>query len=412
MESLTAANTHFSLDLFTKISSSNKGNVIFSPFSLSSALAMVYLGARGDTAAQMAQVLHSTKAEKPKSDHGMRQQTQKPQLPVGMKTGTHHFHKAEEDVHIGFSQLLSLLNKPGAPYSLSIANRLFGEQSYQFVEKFLTDSKKHYQAELEPVNFRSGAEAARVNINTWVEKQTNEKIKNLLAPGTIDHLTRLVLVNAIYFMGNWQKKFRPANTRETGFKINKYQSVPVMMMGQTSNFGLINIPEAKCQVLEMPYVGYELSMLIMLPNEVNGLEELEQKLTYENFTEWTRPNRMHIQEVTVSLPKFKLEETYDMNQVLSSVGMVDAFDELKCDFSGMSPDSDLVLSKVVHKAFVEVNEEGTEAAAATAAFMVVGCCASLNRPLMFTADHPFLFFIRHNPTKSILFYGRFCSPKA
>ncbi|XP_048832357.1 serpin B6-like isoform X4 [Brienomyrus brachyistius] len=347
---------------------------------LSSALATVYLGARGDTAAQMAQTLH--------------------------------FHKAEEDVHIGFSQLLSLLNKPGAPYSLSIANRLYGEQSYQFDEKFLTDCKRHYKAELEPVNFQSGAEAARVNINTWVEKQTNEKIKNLLAPGTIDHLTRLVLVNAIYFMGNWQKKFRPANTRETGFKINKYQSVPVMMMGQTSNFGLINIPEAKCQVLEMPYVGYELSMLIMLPNEVNGLEELEQKLTYENFTEWTRPNRMHIQEVTVSLPKFKLEETYDMNQVLSSVGMVDAFDELKCDFSGMSPDSDLVLSKVVHKAFVEVNEEGTEAAAATAAFMVVGCCASLNRPLMFTADHPFLFFIRHNPTKSILFYGRFCSPKA
>ncbi|XP_048832360.1 serpin B6-like isoform X7 [Brienomyrus brachyistius] len=375
MESLTAANTHFSLDLFTKISSSNKGNVIFSPFSLSSALAMVYLGARGDTAAQMAQ--------------------------------THHFHKAEEDVHIGFSQLLSLLNKPGAPYSLSIANRLFGEQSYQFVEKFLTDSKKHYQAELEPVNFRSGAEAARVNINTWVEKQTNAKIKNLLTPGMLDHLTRLVLVNAIYFKGNWQKKFDPANTREMPFKTNKNDSVPVMMMEKKAKFGFTFIPEAKCQVLEMPYVDDELSMLIMLPNEVNGLEELEQKLTYENFTEWTRPNMMRIQEVIVSLPKFKLEETYDMNQVLSSMGMVDAFDELKCDFSGMSPDNDLVLSKVVHKAFVEVNEEGTEAAAATAAIMMLRCAMI---PARFTADHPFLFFIRHNPTKSILFYGRFSSP--
>nr|XP_023689326.1 serpin B6-like isoform X1 [Paramormyrops kingsleyae]XP_023689327.1 serpin B6-like isoform X1 [Paramormyrops kingsleyae] len=410
MESLTAANTRFSLDLFTKISSGNEGNVIFSPFSLSSALAMVYLGARGDTAAQMAQVLHSTKAGKPKSDHGMLQQKQKSQLPVGMKTGTHHFHKAEEDVHVGFSQLLSMLNKPGAPYSLSIANRLYGDESYQFVEKFLTDSKKHYKAELEPVNFQSDAEAARVNINTWVEKQTNAKIKNLLTPGMLDPLTRLVLVNAIYFKGNWQKKFDPANTREMPFKMNKNHSVSVMMMEKKAKFGFTFIPEAKCQVLEMPYVDEELSMLIMLPNEVNGLEELEQKLTYENFTDWTRPNMMHVQEVIVCLPKFKLEETYDMKQVLSSMGIVDAFDEQKCDFSGMSPDNDLVLSKVVHKAFVEVNEEGTEAAAATAAIMMLRCAAMI--PPRFIADHPFLFFIRHNPTKSILFYGRFCSPKA
>nr|XP_023689307.1 serpin B6-like [Paramormyrops kingsleyae] len=387
MESLTAANTRFSLDLFTKISSGNKDNVIFSPFSLSSALAMVYLGARGDTAAQMAQTLH--------------------------------FHKAEEDVHVGFSQLLSLLNKPGAPYSLSIANRLFGDESYQFVEKFLTDSNRHYKGELEPVNFQSDVEAARVNINTWVEKQTNEKIKNLLTPGMLDPSTRLVLVNAIYFKGNWQRRFDPAKTREMPFKINKFllwkKSVPVMMMCQKDGFGLSDIPEAKCKVLEMPYVDNELSMLsmlIMLPNEVNGLEELEQKLTYENFTDWTRPNRMRFQEVIVKLPKFKLEETYDMKQVLSSMGMVDAFDEQKCDFSGMSPDNDLLLSKVVHKAFVEVNEESTEAAAATAGLF--RCTRSIimfkPRPLIFTADHPFLFFIRHNPTKSILFYGRFCSP--
>nr|XP_023689312.1 leukocyte elastase inhibitor-like [Paramormyrops kingsleyae]XP_023689313.1 leukocyte elastase inhibitor-like [Paramormyrops kingsleyae]XP_023689314.1 leukocyte elastase inhibitor-like [Paramormyrops kingsleyae] len=261
MESLTAANTRFSLDLFTKISSGNKDNVIFSPFSLSSALAMVYLGARGDTAAQMAQTLH--------------------------------FHKAEEDVHVGFSQLLSLLNKPGAPYSLSIANRLFGDESYQFVEKFLTDSNRHYKGELEPVNFRSDAEAARVNINTWVEKQTNEKIKNLLTPGMLDPSTRLVLVNAIYFKGNWQRRFDPAKTREMPFKINKFllwkKSVPVMMMCQKDGFGLSDIPEAKCKVLEMPYVDNELSMLsmlIMLPNEVNGLEEvgLNDRSCYEKVS--------------------------------------------------------------------------------------------------------------------------------
>ncbi|XP_036377494.1 leukocyte elastase inhibitor-like isoform X2 [Megalops cyprinoides] len=380
MELLSAANTSFSLDLFKKISDDNKSsNVFYSPLSISSALAMVYLGARGNTATQMSQTLH--------------------------------FHKAGDDIHAGFSKLIADLNKEGAPYALSMANRLYGEQSYTFVEKFIEDTKKHYRAELEAVDFIANAEAARVNINTWVEKQTQDKIKNLLPEGILDSLTRLVLVNAIYFKGNWEKKFNETSTKEMPFRLNKNESKPVQMMHQKSKFPLTFIPEANCQILELPYVGKDLSMLIILPNEIEddstGLQKLERELTYENLVEWTRPDMMDSVEVTVGLPRFRLEETYNLKKILTSLGMEDAFDVGKSDFSGMSPSNELVLSQVVHKSFVEVNEEGTEAAAATAAIMMMRCAMI---PARFIADHPFLFFIRHNPSLNILFYGRFCSP--
>lgn len=381
MESLAAANANFSLELFKKITETNKAaNVFYSPLSISSALAMVYLGAKGNTATQMHESLN--------------------------------LNKSEGDIHVGFSKLFAELNKEGAPYALSLANRLYGEQSYQFVEKFLADTKKHYLAELETVDFRKNAEAARVNINKWVEQKTQEKIKDLLAEGVLNEDTRLVLVNAIYFKGNWERQFDSADTREVPFRLNKNETKPVQMMHQKAKFPFTYIPEVTCQILELPYVGKDLSMLIMLPNEMEdnttGLEKLEKTLTYENFTEWTRPDMMDTVEVQVGLPKFKLEETYDLKQVLVSMGMVDAFDNNKSDFSGMSPNDDLVLSKVVHKSFVEVNEEGTEAAAATAAIMMMRC--AMLRPERFVADHPFLFFIRHNPTMSVLFYGRYSSP--
>uniref|UniRef100_A0A8C9RNW4 Leukocyte elastase inhibitor n=1 Tax=Scleropages formosus TaxID=113540 RepID=A0A8C9RNW4_SCLFO len=379
MDPLSAANIHFALDLFKKISEQNqRTNVFFSPFSISSAMAMMLLGAQGDTTAQMSQALH--------------------------------FSQVKDNIHDGFNKLFSELNKPEAPYALNIANRLYGEKSYGFDEKFLADTKKHYQAELEPLDFRFNAEAARVNINTWVEKQTQGKIKNLLANGVVDSLTTLVLVNAIYFKGNWEKKFKESATREQPFKLNKNDTKPVKMMYQKSKFNFTFIPEVQCQILELPYIGNELSMLIMLPSvmedDSTGLEKLEQQLTYDNLMEWTRPDMMEYVTVNVGLPRFKMEDSYNMKETLSGMGMVKAFDG--GDFSGMSPRNDLLLSEVVHKAFVEVNEEGTEAAAATAAVMIMRCAPL--PPTSFIADHPFLFLIRHNPSKSILFYGRFCSP--
>ncbi|KAF4095477.1 serpin peptidase inhibitor, clade B (ovalbumin), member 1, like 3 isoform X2 [Onychostoma macrolepis] len=380
MEHLSAAHTRFSLSLFQKISEGNaSANVFYSPLSISAALSMLSLGAGGNTASQMSRTLH--------------------------------FPEAEGEIHAGFTKLLSEINRAGAPYALSLASRLYGEQSYSFIEKFLSDTKTLYEAELETVDFISNADAARLNINTWVEKQTQEKIKDLLAEGDVDSLTRLVLVNAIYFKGSWERKFTEEHTREQQFKINKNESKPVQMMFQKAKFPLVFIPDMNCQILELPYAGKDLSMLIMLPNamedDTTGLQKLESALTYENFVEWTRPDMMDLLEVEVSLPRFRMEETYDMKALLVGLGMVDAFDSQRADFSGLSPNNDLVLSKVVHKSFVEVNEEGTEAAAATGAIMMMRC---LMRPERFHADHPFLFFIRHNPSKSVLFYGRVCSP--
>lgn len=377
---LSKANSAFSLSLLKELSNKDKtGNIFFSPFSISSALAMVMLGASGNTATQMSECLKTK--------------------------------DCQDDVHSSFAQLLSVLNKSDAPYSLSVANRLYGEQSYQFVEDFLGKTKKHYNAELEAVDFIKSYDAARLNINSWVEKTTQGKIKDLLAEGVLDSMTRLVLVNAIYFKGFWNKQFKKDQTQDAQFRINKNDTKPVKMMYQKSKFPLTFIHEVNCQIIELPYKGNELSMVVFLPQNIEdgttGLEKLEKELTFEKFVEWTNPNMMDEIEVTVGLPQFKLEENYDMKAVLVSMGMVDAFDMEKSDFSGMSPANDLVLSKVVHKAFVEVNEEGTEAAAATAAVMMLRCARI---PARFIADHPFLFFIRHNPSSSILFAGRYSSP--
>ncbi|XP_070841608.1 leukocyte elastase inhibitor-like [Chaetodon trifascialis] len=378
---LSKGNTIFSLALLRKLSDDDKtANVFFSPFSISSALAMVMLGARGNTLAQIVECLET--------------------------------QDCQDDVHVSFARLLSELNQPDTPYALSVANRLYGEQSYRFVQDFLTQTRKHYSAELETVDFISRFEQARVNINSWVEKQTQGKIKDVVAKDMVNSLTRLVLVNAIYFKGTWNEPFLRVRTHDAQFRVNKNDTKPVQMMRQKTYFPFAFVPEANCQVLEMPYKGKELSMLIFLPKEMEdnttGLEKLEKQLTYEKFVEWTRPDKMAGVEVDVRLPRFKMEKNYDLNNVLKSMGMVDAFNDSKSDFSGMSETGGLVLSKVAHKAFVEVNEEGTEAAAATTVYCEF-LCANLNL-VHFVADHPFLFFIRHNTTMSVLFAGRFCSP--
>ncbi|XP_072306682.1 leukocyte elastase inhibitor-like isoform X2 [Eucyclogobius newberryi] len=378
---LSKANTSFALNLLKTLSDNDcSANVFFSPLSISSALAMVLFGAKGNTATQMSECLKTA--------------------------------DISDEVHSSFGSLLQVFNSPDASYALSVANRLYGEQTYQFVEDFLGGTRKHYNAELQSVDFLGKSEEARVTINTWVEQQTQGKIKDVLAKGVVDGLTKLVLVNAIYFKGNWNKQFKESSTHDYKFRINKNETKPVKMMHQKSKFPITYVGDVGCQIIDLPYKGKELSMLIFLPNTIEddttGLEKLEQQLTYGNFVEWTRPDMMDEVEVQLGLPRFKMEETYDLKNVLTSMGMADAFDMGRSDFSGMSPANDLVLSKVVHKAFVEVNEEGTEAAAATAAVMMLRCAV---RTPTFIADHPFLFFIRHNATNTVLFAGRYCSPE-
>uniref|UniRef100_A0A8D2IU94 Serpin B6 n=1 Tax=Urocitellus parryii TaxID=9999 RepID=A0A8D2IU94_UROPR len=257
---------------------------------------------------------------------------------------------------------------------------------------------------MEELDFLNATEESRKHINTWVAQKTEDKITELLSPGSLDKITKLVLVNAIYFKGNWGTQFDKELTQERPFKVSKNEEKPVQMMFQKSTFKMTYIGEIFTKILVLPYVSKELSMIIMLPDEHIDLKTVEKELTYEKYIEWTNPDMMDEEEVEVFLPRFKLQENYDLEEVLRSLGMTDAFEEARADFSGMSSRKDLYLSKVVHKSFVEVNEEGTEAAAATA---VNSCCCAV---LHFCADHPFLFFIQHSRTRGILFCGRVSSP--
>nr|XP_009676343.1 PREDICTED: leukocyte elastase inhibitor isoform X2 [Struthio camelus australis] len=332
MENLSNANSRFALSLFRRVNETNPtGNVFFSPASISAALAMVLLGAKGNTEAQV-------------------------------------------------------------------------------LKDFLTNTRKLYGADLATVDFVQAYDEARKEINQWVEKKTEGKVPNLLSEGSVNNMTRLVLVNAIYFKGNWVKKFKEASTVDMPFWLNKNERKTVKMMYQKEKFHFGYISEMKTRILELPYDGQELSMIILLPDHIEddstGLQELEKQLTFEKLQEWTHPQHLYFTDVNVHLPKFKLEESYDLKSDLSAMGLLDVFDSGKADLSGMSGARDLFLSKIVHKAFVEVNEEGTEAAAATAGIAML--CMVMEED--FNADHPFLFFIRHNPTQSILFLGRYTSP--
>ncbi|KAM9307942.1 serpin B6-like [Gastrophryne carolinensis] len=379
MDSLSVANGSFAIDLFKKLNESdNKCNLFFSPLSISSALAMILLGSKGNTGSQMSKVLQFEKAK---------------------------------DVHSGFQGLISEINKPGTDYLLRTANRLYGDKSFAFLDEFLELTQKYYHADLQAVDFSGKAEDCRKEINTWVEQKTEGKIQDLLPSGSVDSLTRLVLVNAIYFKGKWAKQFNKQHTREMPFKLNKNETKPVQMMYKKATFRMTYIGDLFTKVIEIPYVNNELSMYIFLPDEIQdgttGLEKLEKEISYDNFSNWTNPEMMDITEMELSVPRFKLEDSYDLKSVLCDMGMPDAFDQCKADFSGMSCNNELVLSKVVHKSFVDVNEEGTEAAAATAGIMMMRCMRIVPK---ITCDHPFLFFISQKQTRTILFCGRYCSP--
>ncbi|XP_017894745.1 PREDICTED: serpin B6-like isoform X1 [Capra hircus] len=312
-----------------------------------------------------------------------------------------------EDVHQGFQKLLSEVNRTGTQYLLRTANRLFGEKTYDFLSCFKDACRVFHQAEMEELDFVSATEESRKHINTWVAEKTEGKIRDLLSANSVNPATRLVLVNAIYFKGNWEKQFNKEHTEERPFRVSKNVEKPVQMMFKKSTCKISYIGEISTQILVLPYVGQELNMVILLPSESTDVYTVEKALTYEKFVAWTKPDAMDEEEVEVFLPRFTLEETYDMECVLQDLGMTDAFEEAQADFSGMSSRRDLYVSKVVHKSFVEVTEEGTEAAAATGAVVMMRSLSVMPR---FCADRPFLFFIQHGNTGAILFCGRFCSP--
>lgn len=375
MDDLCDANGSFAISLLKILGEEDKSrNLFFCPMSVSSALAMVYLGAKGHTATQMAQVL-------------------------GLS--------GDGDFHQGFQTLLAEVNKSGTQYLLKSACRLFGEESCDFLSTFKESCQKFYQAGIEEMSFVKDTEGCRKRINDWVLEKTEGKISEVLSPGTVCPLTKLVLVNAMYFKGKWKAQFDRKYTRGMPFKTNQEEKKTVQMMFKHAKFKMAHVDEVNAQVLALPYAEDELSMVVLLPDESSDLTVVEKALTYEKLRAWTNPETLTESKVQVFFPRLKLEESYDLETVLQSLGMTDAFEETKADFSGMTSKKNVPVSKVAHKCFVEVNEEGTEAAATTAVIRNTRSCRIEPR---FCADRPFLFFIWHQKTSSILFCGRFSSP--
>jgi serpin B len=364
----------FAIELYKRSIIPND-NLFLSPYSIYTVFAMVYGGARGNTATQMERAFH--------------------------------FPLSGMDLHEHVRRLSSAIEASGQTgnLKLNIANGLWPQDGYPFLEGYLNMTERYYRAKISPLEYRKESEDARKTINGWVEEKTEQKIVNLLKPGMINPLTRMVLVNAIYFKGDWLSKFDKNITQEAQFFLLSGDVVKAPLMTIRQNYGYSDFPDA--QILELPYAGQDVSMLVVLPKKKDGLSELEKNLSQKRLKEWS--SSMGKREIIVYMPRFKVTSELRLDQMLASMGMPDAFNHGKADLSGMDGKKDnLFIGVAIHKAYVDVNEEGTEAAAATAVGIQT---TSMPAPTpVFRADHPFLFMIRHNSTGAILFMGRVVNP--
>jgi len=369
--SLVSGNTAFALDLYTKLKETD-GNLFFSPAGISTALAMTYGGARGNTALQMAQTLH--------------------------------FTLGQDKLHSTFSTLENTLNavQEEGDVTLYTVNSIWPQKGYPFREDYLSLIRKNYGVSITPVDFERLPEKARRTINRWTEEKTKNKIKELIRVGDLEPSMVLVLVIAIYFNGSWAYRFDGTETSRVKFFLPDGGEKDVQMMYQKGKFGYKEVEQV--QVLELPYSGKDLSFFAILPRTADDFVRIENNLTKKNVQSWVTD--LPKKRVEVFLPKFKIAwGTVDLKKSLTSLGMRDPFIETTADFSGMTGAKDLFIFKVLHKTVIDVNEEGTEAAAAISVFMGKG-----PRIPAFRADHPFIFLIRDNNTGSILFLGRIVDP--
>jgi serine protease inhibitor len=378
MTRLARSSNAFGFDLYRGLGA-GPGNRVVSPASVSTALAMAFGGARGGTAVQMARVLR--------------------------------FEGSPEAVMQASGRLAASLQDPSRPIVFRIANRLFGEKSEGFETAYLEATKVAFGAALEPVDFKKAAEKARLLINAWVEEKTEKRIKDLVPPNGVNRETRLVLVNALYFLGDWIEPFTKESTVPRPFSVSAAlkKDVPTMHRAGRLRFAARDGLKA----LELPYKGGSMSMLLLLPDAIDGLPALEGSLTAERLEAIV--GSLSPVRVSVALPKFELDPpgSLPLGDVVRRLGMEDAFSPSQADFTAIAnppdPRDRLFLSEVFHKAFVKVDEKGTEAAAATA--VVMERAAALPEKLVeFRADHPFLFFIRDNASGLILFMGRVADP--
>lgn len=377
LQALAEGNDIFAFNLYRALSSGS-GNLFYSPYSISQALAMTYAGARGDTEKQMA--------------------------------GTMHFSLGQDGLHPAFNSLDQALagrgqgakGKDGKGFRLNIVNAIWGQSGYRFLQPYLELLAQDYGAGLRTLDFRNAPEPSRVTINRWVEDQTEQRIKDLIPPGTIDPLTRLVLTNAIYFNAAWADAFRKEGTAPAAFHLLDGSQEQVPMMHQAERLGYAEGPGYTAVAL--PYDGRQMEMVVLLPDSGKFGE-------FESSLDATRAGSIIKdivpQQVALSLPRFKLESEFSLGKTLAGMGMPLAFSS-QADFSGMTGNNELSISEVIHKAFVEVDESGTEAAAATAVIMRATAMPAMPREV--TVDRPFIFLIRDIGTNSILFAGRVLDP--
>jgi len=376
---LVRGNSAFAFDLYQALRA-KEGNLFYSPYSISLALAMTYAGARSQTEQQMASTLH--------------------------------FLLDQDSLHPAFNRLAAELASRGEGaagkdeqgFRLNIANALWGQEGYQFLAEFLDILATDYDAPLQLVDFASDPEAARVTINDWAAEETEGRIEDLIPPGVIDTLTRLVLANAIYFNAAWDLPFEPEMTQDGSFYLLDGSEVTAPLMHQTES--LAYTEGEGYQAVELPYDGGELSMVILLPAK-GDLEAFESTLDASHLEAILKS--LSYEQVALTLPKFEYKSDFGLGETLAALGMPDAFTS-DADFSGMTGTRELLIQDVIHKAFVSVDEAGTEAAAATA--VVIGLTSAPAEPIQFTADRPFLFLIRDLQTGTILFIGRVVDPSA
>ncbi len=376
---LTDGNIDFAFDLY-KALKETKGNIFYSPYSISAALAMTYAGARGETEKQMADVLRFI-------------------LPQNQ------LHPAFNSLDIELAQRgQAAKGKDGKGFRLNVVNAIWGQKDYKFLAQFLDLLAENYGAGLRILDFQAAPEESRLTINKWVSDQTENRIIDLIPKGVIDELTRLVLTNAIYFNAAWQYPFEKETTSNSTFYLLDGTKVTVPMMKQTESFGYAD--GSGYQVVELPYDGRELSMVILLP-DAGQFEAFEDSLNSQQVNQII--GNLKNNQVILSMPKFEFESSFSLKKSLAEMGMPIAFSD-EADFSGMTGKRDLLIADVIHKAFVSVDEAGTEAAAATA--VVMGTTSIPAQPVEVTIDRPFIFFIRDIETGAILFVGRVVNPSA
>ena len=372
-KSLVAGNNAFALELYGQLKGTNQ-NLFFSPYSIAECLAMSYAGARGNTEKQMGRVLHFE----------------------------------TNGVHPAFGELQRLLKQATARkgIELNLANGIWTQKGQPLLPAFTDILRQDYEADARQVDFATEAGPVTKQINEWVSGQTKGKLGDMVSPGLLDQNSRLVLVNAVYFKGTWKTKFKPELTRQQDFQVETNRWIKCPMMVSNGKFRSYRHKEGPLSfdMLELPYAGTDFSFVALLPLSFEWLDELESNLNDKTLRECL--NSLEEGDLLVVLPKFRLRTGFDLDKMLSAMGMPDAFDD-QADFSGIEGSHLLYISSLRHGAFVEVDEEGTTAAAAT-----VSHHGAKSMAPRFVADHPFLFLIRDNRSGSILFLGRLSNPTA